>query len=147
MRMLPWLGRIPATCALLGATLLFAQAQQPINLDRTLSQIEVNTELYNVTVPSFICDEHIVSQEVHEGKIKREITVDAVFSVTRSTAKANTLEESREVKLVDGKPAPSKNITTPLSFSGGFSGALNKFLSKRSSFVFRIRGRSLHPIT
>jgi hypothetical protein len=136
MRMLPCLGQISATCTLLGATLLFAQAQQPINLDRTLSQIEVNTELYNVTVPSFICDEHIVSQEVHEEKIKREITVDSVFSVTRSTAKANTLEESREVKLVDGKPAPSKNITMPLSFSGGFSGALNKFLSSDHRLCF-----------
>jgi hypothetical protein len=129
----------------LGATLLFAQ--QPLNLDQVLSQIEANTELYNGTVPSFICNEHILSQEVHEGKIKHETTVDAVFSVTRSRAKANTLEESREVKLVDGKPAPSKKIAMPLSFSGGFSGALNKFLSKRSSFVFRIRGRSLHPIT
>jgi hypothetical protein len=45
MRMLPCLGQIPATCTQLSATLLFAQAQQPINLDRTLSQIEVNTEL------------------------------------------------------------------------------------------------------
>jgi hypothetical protein len=136
MRMLRYLGQIPATCILLGATLLFAQAQERLSLDRILSQIELNTELYNVTVPSFICNEHIVSQEVHEGKIKREITVDAVFSVIRSTVKANTLEESREVKLVDGKPAPGKNITMPLSFSGGFSGALNKFLSSDHRLCF-----------
>jgi hypothetical protein len=97
---------------------------------------ELTSPRENVTVPSFICDEHILSQEVHEGKINREITVDAVFSVTRSTAKANTLEESREVKLVDGKPAPSKNITMPLSFSGEFSGALNKFLSSDHRLCF-----------
>ena len=113
MRMLPCLGQIPASCTLLGATLLFAQAQQPVALDRTLSQIEVNTELYNVTVPSFICDEHIVSQEVHEGKIKRKVVVDAVFTVTRSTVKANTLEESREVKLVDGKPQITRRPVRP----------------------------------
>jgi hypothetical protein len=145
MRMLPCLGQIPASCTLLGATLLFAQAQQPVALDRTLSQIEVNTELYNVTVPSFICDEHIVSQEVHEGKIKRKVVVDAVFSVTRSTVKANTLEESREVKLVDGKPALSKSITMPLSFSGGFSGALNKFLSSDHRLCFEYAADASTP--
>lgn len=145
MRMLWYLGQIPATCTLLGATLLFAQAQQPLDLDRILSQIEVNTELYNVTVPSFVCNEHIVSQEVHEGKIKRDITVDAVFSVTRSTAKANTVEESREVKLVDGKPAPGKNITMPLSFSGGFSGALNKFLSSDHRLCFEYAADASTP--
>jgi hypothetical protein len=145
MRMPPCPRQILATCTLLSATFHFAQAQQPINLDRTLSQIEVNTELYNVTVPSFICDEHIVSQEVHAGKIKREITVDAVFSVTRSTVKANTLEESREVKLVDGKPAPTKSITMPLSFSGVFSGALNKFLSSDHRLCFEYAADASTP--
>jgi hypothetical protein len=145
MRILPCIGLIPGIYTLLGATLLFAQAQQPFNLDRTLSQIEVNTRLYSVTVPSFICDKHIVSQEVHEGKIKREITVDAVFSVTRSTAKANTLEESRAVKLVDGKPALNKNVKMPLSFSGGFSGALNKFLSSDHRLCFEYAADASTP--
>ena len=138
MRMLRHLAQIPAACTLLGGTLLFAQAQQPLNLDQLLSQIEVNTERYSTTVPSFICNEHILSQEFHEGKMKRETTVDAVFSVARSTSKANTLEESREAKLIDGKPAASKKMTMPLSFSGGFSGALTKFLSSdhRSCFEY-----------
>ena len=132
------LRQIFAACTLLAGTLVSAQAQQPLSLDQLLSQIEVNTERYSATVPSFICNEHVLSQEVHEGKIKRETTVDAVFSVTRSTAKANTLEESREIKLIDGKPAASKKMTMPLSFSGGFSGALYKFLSSdhRSCFEY-----------
>jgi hypothetical protein len=136
MRMLWYLRRIIALSALSGTTLLFSQAGQSVDLDRMLSQIEANTAQYNVSVPSFVCKEHVVSQEVHEGKIKHETTVDAVFSVTRSTAKANTLEESREVKLVDGKPASGKKVTMPLSFSGGFSGALNKFLSSDHRLCF-----------
>ena len=138
MRMLQQLRQIPAACTLLAGTLVSAQAQQPLSLDQLLSQIEVNTERYSATVPSFVCNEHILSQEVHEGKSKRETTVDAVFSVTRSTAKANTLEESREIKLIDGRPAAGKKMTMPLSFSGGFSGALNKFLSSdhRSCFEY-----------
>jgi len=145
--MLRYLRQITATSALFGAPLLFAQAQEPLNLDRILSQIEVNTEQYNVTVPNFVCKEHIVSQEVHEGKIKREITVDAVFSVTRSTVKASALEESREIKLVDGKPAPSKKTIMPLSFSGGFSGALNKFLSSDHRLCFEYAADASTPPT
>ena len=143
MRMLRYIGLLPAACTLLSATVLFAQAQQPsrldvADLDTMLAQVEANTKLYNMTVPSFICNEHIVSQESHDGKIKREITVDAVFSVMRSAASADTLEESREVKMVDGKPASSRKINLPLSFSGGFSGALNKYLSSdhRSCFEY-----------
>jgi hypothetical protein len=110
-----------------------------------LSQIEANTERYSVTVPSFICNEHILSQEIHEGKIKRETTVDAVFSVTRSTSKANTLEESREVKLIDGKPAANRKMTMPLSFSGGFSGALTKLLSSDHRSCFEYAADSSTP--
>jgi len=131
-------GQISAAYTLLGGAFLLVQAQQPLNLDRLLSQIEVNTERYSATVPSFICNEHIVSQELHEGKIKRETSVDAIFSVARSASNANTLEESREVKRINGTPADSKKLNLPLSFSGGFSGALTKFLSSehRSCFEY-----------
>jgi hypothetical protein len=117
MRMLQRLSQIPAASTLVAGILVSAQAQDPLSLDQLLSQVPVNTERYSATVPSFICNEHILSQEVHEGKIKRETTVDAVFSVTRPAAKANTLEESREIKLIDGKPAATKVMTLPLSFS------------------------------
>jgi hypothetical protein len=145
MRMPRHLAQVLAACTQLGGTLLFAQTQQPLNLNQWLSQIEANTERYSATVPSFICNEHILSQEIHEGKIKRETTVDGVFSVTRSTAKANTLEESREVKLIDGKPAASKKTTMPLSFGGGFSGALTKFLSSDHRSCFEYAADSSTP--
>jgi hypothetical protein len=118
MRMLRHLRQIPAACTLSAGILVSVQAQQALRLDQLLSQIVVNTERYSATVSSFICNEHILSQKVHEGKIKRETTVDAVFSVTRSTAKADTLEESREIKLIDGRPAAGKTMIMPLSPAG-----------------------------
>jgi hypothetical protein len=104
-----------------------ALGQQPTPaLDQLLSRVEANTEQYKATVPSFLCDEHITSQELRDGKLKHETTIDALFRVTRS---GETLEESREVKTINGEPSSTKKLNMPISFSGGFSGALAKFLS------------------
>jgi hypothetical protein len=109
---------------------IVARAQQAAPaLDQILSRVEANTEQYKASVPSFLCDEHITSEELHDGKLKHETTVDAVFRVTRSATPAGTLSESREVKAIDGKPSNNAKISMPISFSGGFSGALAKFLS------------------
>jgi hypothetical protein len=123
---------------LVAGALVFGETEQRLDLDHLLSQIEDNTDRYNATVPSFICNEHILSQEFHEGRLKRETSVDAVFTVTRSASQANALEESREVKSINGKPAAGKKLSLPISFSGGFSGALTKFLSRdhRSCFDY-----------
>lgn len=117
-------------CLLTCSPAVVAKAQQasPI-LDQILTRVEANTEQYKASVPSFLCDEHITSRELHNGELKHETTVDAVFRVTRSTAQTGTLNESREVKTIDGKPSSNGKINMPISFSGGFSGALDKFLS------------------
>jgi len=117
-------------CLFACSTVVSVQAQQPaLTIDQILSRVEANTEEYRSTVPSFICDEHITSQEIHDGKLKHETTVDAIFSVTRSTGQTGILDESREVKAIDNKPSTNTKVKMPLAFSGGFSGALTKFLS------------------
>jgi hypothetical protein len=133
-------GQIFAACFLTCGPSAFAQAAQaPVKLDQILPRIEANTVSYRATVPSFVCDEHITSQELHGGKLKRETTVDAAFSVSRSASRTGILDESREVKTIDGKPSSNSKIKMPLSFSGGFSGALTKFLSAdhRACFDYR----------
>jgi hypothetical protein len=132
--------RTSSTWLLACSAMVIAQAQRANpTLDQLLSRVEANTEQYKASVPSFLCDEHIVSQELHEGKITHETTVDALFRVTRSTSQAGTLDESREIKAIDGKPSSNKKISMPLSFSGGFSGALAKFLSadRRQCFDYQ----------
>ena len=133
-------GQIFPFCFLYCWSGAFVQAQEaPVKLNEILPRIEANTESYRATVPSFICDEHITSQELHGGKLKRETTVDAEFSVLRSPSKTGILDESRETKKIDGKPSGNSKIKMPLSFSGGFSGALTKFLSAdhRECFDYR----------
>jgi hypothetical protein len=117
-------------CLMMCSSAVTAKAQEyPPALDQILSRVEANTEQYRASVPSFLCDEHITSQELHDGKLKHETTVDAVFRVTRSTTQGVALKESREVKAIDGRPSSNSKINMPITFSGGFSGALDKFLS------------------
>jgi len=130
MRIFPIIERVSFAFLLACSAAVFAYAQQPaLTFDQLLSRIEANTEEYRSTVPSFVCDEHITSQEIHDGKLKHETTVDAIFSVTRSIGQTGVLDESREVKAIDNKPSGKKKVNMPLAFSGGFSGALTKFLS------------------
>jgi hypothetical protein len=136
MRVLQCFGRLFAAGMFFGGVLASAQTHQSLSPDQLLSQIEVNTDKYRATVPSFTCNEHIVSQELHLGQLKRETNVDAVFTVTRSAANNDTFEESRELKTINGKPATKNKMTLPLSFSGGFSGALTKFLSRDHQSCF-----------
>jgi hypothetical protein len=130
MRIPPHFRRTSSACLFAGLAAVIAQAQQSnATLDQILARVEANTEQYKTSVPSFLCDEHIISQEIHDGKLRHETTVDALFRVTRSTSQTGLLNESREVKAIDGKLSGNNKINMPISFSGGFSGALAKFLS------------------
>src|ERR1700678_3042194 len=91
-------GAISFAYLLICSPTVVAKAQQPSPaLDQILTRVEANTEQYKASVPSFLCDEHITSQELHDGKLKHETTIDALFRVTRSTSQPGTLNESREV--------------------------------------------------
>ncbi len=118
-----------------------AQQSQPA-IEQVLSQLETNTEKYTASVPSFTCDEHITSQEIHAGKLKHETVVESTFRVSRSVREAGVLEESREVRDVNRKPSAGKKLNLPLAFSGGFSGALTKFLSDSHRQCFSYRQES-----
>lgn len=116
--------------------------QQPAGeptLDKVLARIAANTAQYNASIPSFLADESITSQEIHDGKLKHETRLQATFRITRSAN--GTLSESREWKSVDGKPATGQSVKMPIFFSGGFSGALTKFLSAdhRRCFDFHLQ--------
>ncbi len=135
MRLSSAIARTSPACLIGCFAMALSQAPAP-TLDQLLSHVEANTEQYKATVPSFLCDEHITSQELRGGKLKHETAIDALFRVTRA---GQTLEESREVKSINGNPSRSKKLEMPISFSGGFSGALAKFLSaeRRECFDYR----------
>jgi len=76
-------------------------------------------------VPSFFCDEHVVSRMVPDIHDQETVT-DSVFRLKRvvNADHTTTLEESREVKTVNGRPATTQEIGGPSIVRGAFEGGL-----------------------
>jgi hypothetical protein len=135
----PSMGKVLLCCFFVPWVPMGQAQQAPVAIDQILSQLEVNTEKYTASVPSFICDEHITSQEIHAGKIKHETSAEATFRVSRSAREVGLLEESREVRAVDGRSSDGKKLNMPLAINGGFSGVLTKFFSVSHQQCFSYR--------
>jgi hypothetical protein len=102
-----------------------AQQAQPSTLDDILQRLESNLLYYDNAVPSFFCDEHVVSS-VEPGLRNQNTVTDSVFRLKRvlNPDHTSTLDESREVKTVNGKPATSQGIAGPTILNGAFEGGL-----------------------
>lgn len=100
------------------------QARTP-TLDDLLQRLESNLLHYDNAVPSFFCDEHVVSR-VDPGLRPENTVSDSVFRLKRvvNADHTITLNESREVKTVNGEPATSQDIDGPSVLSGAFEGGL-----------------------
>lgn len=110
-----WAGLLPA----------FAQNGQPPTLNSILQRLESNLAHYDKEVPSFFCDEHAVST-VDPGQARDNTVSDSIFRLKRveHADQSSTLDESREVKTVNGMPARSQDIGAPSTISGAFEGGL-----------------------
>jgi hypothetical protein len=102
-----------------------AQPVHPPTLDDILLGLESNLHHYDTTIPSFFCDEHVVSQMFPAPTSQNTVT-NSVFHLKRSVNADNTisLDESREIKTVNGHPATSQDINGPSVLSGVFEGGL-----------------------
>jgi hypothetical protein len=100
------------------------QTPQSPSLEDVLGRLQSNLDHYDNAVPSFFCDEHVVSQ-VFPSQAHQDAITDSVFRLKRVVNHGTTtLEESREVKTVNGKPATSQDIGGPSVLSGAFEGGL-----------------------
>jgi hypothetical protein len=113
--------------ALLAANtaLLRAQKMETPTLEGILQRLQENLNQYDSGVPSFFADEHVVSRlvpDVHD----QETVTDSVFRLKRilNADRSTTLEESREVKTVNGQSAKSQEMGGPSIVHGAFEGAL-----------------------
>jgi hypothetical protein len=104
-----------------------AQKTGTPTLEGILQRLEENLEQYNALVPSFFCDEHVVSKKSPDRQFESRVT-DSTFRLKRV---ANPdpdgkpiLEESREVKRVNGQPANGQTLSGPTTVRGAFSGGL-----------------------
>ncbi len=122
----------------------FSQQAQPPTLDDILLAIENNLHRYDTTVPSFFCDEQVVSTMV-PGPKKQNATTDSTFRLKRVPGidRKTTLEESREVKSVNGHPTSGGDFNGPSMVGGAFSGGLSIVsLSQKACMRY-----ALQPIT
>lgn len=102
-----------------------SSAAQP-SLQDILLRLQENAWEYLANVPDFFVDEHVVSVYKQEGARDSKTTTDSVFRLVRSKGigDAHTFTESRDVKLVNGKPAKGEDLHGPTIFTGGFSSGL-----------------------
>jgi hypothetical protein len=102
-----------------------AQDAPPPTLDQILERLETNLLHYDTVVPSFFCDEHVDSR-LRSMKGTTGTIVDSVFRLKRVTGSDGKilLTESREMKMLDGRPAKADDIVGPGILRGAFSGGL-----------------------
>ena len=125
------------------------QSAQPLTLDEVVARLQNNLDSYKRSIPSFLADEHIDSSARHFGNsVNTGTTVrpvgsglpgttgvsDVVDTIAESVFRLKRdvdperhipmLDESREIKTIDGKPANGRDIDASYTFSGAFSGGL-----------------------
>jgi hypothetical protein len=96
-------------------------------LGEILQRLQENLDQYQALVPSFFCDEHVVSTIIPDPKHESTVT-DATFRLKRvpdPDGEGKTiLAESHEVKMVNGRPATGEAVGGPAYLRGAFSNGL-----------------------
>jgi hypothetical protein len=122
-----------ALLILLGVPGALAQTAQPAgsgatqpSLDEILRHLQENLWDYQANIPDFFADEHVVSILKQEGARDMKTTTDSTFRLARShgIGEARTFKESREIRLINKKPAKGDEIHGPAIFTGAFSNGL-----------------------
>ncbi|MCU1225622.1 MAG: hypothetical protein JWQ42_3715 [Edaphobacter sp.] len=115
-----------------------SSAQQSSNLadlplEGILLRLQIQRWAYTASVPSFFCDEHVVSNlyrlQITSGRTIADsigTTTDSIFRLKRSDSHVAPVQltEAREIKSVNNKPTQGEAISGPAIFVGAFSNAL-----------------------
>ena len=101
-------------------------ASAPPSIDEILRRLQENLWDYQSNVPDFFAEEHVVSTLKSEGARDMKTTTDSTFRLARShdIGEAHTFTETREVRLVNKKPAKGDELHGPAIFTGAFSTGL-----------------------
>jgi hypothetical protein len=118
-------------CGLTGVVPVAAQQDgsrtkrdEPKTLDAVLEQLQVNLNRYDTNIPSFFCDEHAVSSEI-PGLSREDTDNYSIFRLKRVVNpdhKTSRLEESRQLKTVNGHAPTGDEIGGPDLLQGAFAG-------------------------
>ena len=121
-----WVASAGVVCVVVGLSVGAQQVQTP-TLEEILQRLQENVDQYQSQVPSFFCDEHVVSTILPDTKHESNVT-DSTFRLKRALDPAVegriVLEESHEVKQVNGRPATGDTTDGPAFLRGAFSNGL-----------------------
>lgn len=110
-------------------------------LDEILLQLEKNFLQYHASIPSFFCDEQVLSEMYQGGILRSHTRADSIFRLKRSSQNDNIqLAESREIKTINGTPAQGvQTLSGPVTFSGAFSIATALITyDQKACFTYRL---------
>jgi hypothetical protein len=118
-----------------------AQQAETLTLDAVLERLEDNLHHYDSQIPSFLCDEHVESQVV-PGTANQDTVTESTFRLKRDLKADHStiLNESRDVKTVNGRPATADELHGPSILSGAFSGGLAIVsLSQKACMSYKLK--------
>jgi hypothetical protein len=106
-------------------------------LTQALQRLAAAADALTHSLPSFTCQETVVSQRRHGKKIEQQTNFTANLRVNR--AADASLSESFTVLTLNGKPFSGGSFNTPTYVSGGFDRAILYFSSKlQPCFSYRL---------
>jgi len=114
------------TLSLLLAAIPCNAQQKALTVDAVLARVRENIAEFKKSVPAFVSDESVVSQRFVDDKLNKERTTESSFEVKpRDTGE---MDESRTIRLVDGKIAKSQKLVLqkvlPFAAFNGYTFAL-----------------------
>lgn len=103
-----------------------AVAQKVPTLGEILERLQANLNQYDSSVPSFFCDERVLTASPRAPMGYGGTVTDSTFLLKRIPRPDDQviLRESREVKKVNGKPVTGDSIGGGMLYVGAFSNGL-----------------------
>lgn len=93
--------------------------------------VSLNVKEFQDLLPDFVCRETITSATYRSGKVRKQTTVESIFTAVQKPSFGPRLvraafTESREITAIDGKSVRkgTRMPRLPVQFTGGFSSVL-----------------------
>lgn len=122
-----------------------AQEGQP-DLHQVLQTVREHVQRLETSVPDFICDERLVSQNYENGKLTRQTKAQAVLTTIRlPEGQRELFKEERADMIINGKPSKRREIAGPFVWHGGPAYGVLHFLFNSDAAAICLDRRLIGP--
>ena len=124
------MAKVSYAALMIGGLLLWSLGLLGQESDSAVSQKELRhlatvADSLEHTLPSFECQEQVVSQRILRNKVKKRVEFTAAIRAKRGSD--GQLDETFTVSELNGKPVSKRSFGMPIYVSGGFEHALRYF--------------------